>query len=118
MNRADADHHAGSRSTAILLIEAVGHPQSKLQERRAGIAQCLHALAGGHLALRPLLVLRLQATAQADPVFLLPQPLDLPSPVLALALEGFVAVDLALENRHSVPPVFSPQAGGIIREPR
>jgi len=113
VHRTDPHHHAGRRSAAVLFIEAVGGPQAELQKRRAGIAQRLHPLAGSHLALGALLVLRLQAAAETDRLLLLAQPFCFPAPVLRLPLERFIPVDLALENRH-MPPFG---ARGLYGEP-
>ncbi len=104
MDLADADHHPGRRGAAILLIEPLGHPEAQLQEARSRIAQRLDPLARRHLPLGALLVLRLQAAAEADAVLLLADLLDPPPPVLGLPLERLTPIDLALQNRHEVLP--------------
>ncbi len=103
VDRADPHHHARRRGAAVLLVEAVGGPQAELEERRAGVAEGGHPLAGGHLPLRPLLGLRLLAAAQADRRLLLAQPLDRAAPVRRAARERVVPLQLAGQHAQAVP---------------
>ena len=110
VDRADADHHAGRRSAAVLLVEALGHPEAELQEGAPGIAQRLDPLARRHLALRALLVLRLQAAAEADAVLLLAQLLHLAAASARPAAR--TPLPLTLLSRIATCP---PSVRGIIR---
>src|SRR5262249_2455679 len=117
---ADPDDHPRRRRAAVLLIETVGGPQAELEERRAGVAEGRHPLAGGHLPLRPLLGLRLLAPAQADRRRRVLAPaVHLAAPGRRAAREGVVPFDPARENAQIDPPTSTPRpgnGGGIIRE--
>ena len=100
MDATDADDHTRGRSAAELLIEAVRHPQTELEEGRRRIAQTLDALASSELAFGLLFRLPLGPATHADDVFFGLDLLEQRPPVLDVSLVALVESQLGVEHRH------------------